>query len=308
MMETDLAMYRAGYRGEQILDYHLSGITSPHFAIFHNLRLFDHKNPFQLDTLLLTPSFALIIEAKHLSGKLIFENDFDQCIRIKNDQTKERIENPIAQSARQQSHLQSLFRWMEVDNLPVHSIVAFTHPSIILETSSPPPKYISQLILVENVVNRIRKHHHFHSKNLLTTSQFERLQTRLLHKHAPLIHALLKKYDIPPGTLRKGVQCEKCNNLSMTWKRRSWECSVCKFRSRTAHIAALLDYFLLVQRSISIRECCDFLGLDKRHVAYYLLNSMGLSTVGKSKATRYVFNFESFGDEVLNGKVLEKSN
>lgn len=70
----------AGYRGEQSLDYYLGFLTN--YFILHDLRLPDRDHHFQLDTLLISPYFILILEVKNISGTLIFDDHFKQLIRV----------------------------------------------------------------------------------------------------------------------------------------------------------------------------------------------------------------------------------
>ncbi len=55
LIEKELAMCKAGYRGEQALDFYLEYLPEDDHIIFHDLRLFDTRYYFQIDTLLVTP-------------------------------------------------------------------------------------------------------------------------------------------------------------------------------------------------------------------------------------------------------------
>ncbi|MDQ7861687.1 nuclease-related domain-containing protein [Peribacillus frigoritolerans] len=51
------------------------------YYIFHDLRLQDQSRFFQLDTLLISKKYALIIEVKNIAGAIYFDPHFNQLIR-----------------------------------------------------------------------------------------------------------------------------------------------------------------------------------------------------------------------------------
>ncbi|MEH7332649.1 nuclease-related domain-containing protein [Neobacillus drentensis] len=58
------------------------------YMILHDLNLPDGDSNCQIDTLLLTPEFALIVEVKNMAGKLIFDTENEQFTQINNDKEK----------------------------------------------------------------------------------------------------------------------------------------------------------------------------------------------------------------------------
>lgn len=70
---------RAGYNGEKSLDFTLGFLPKDQFHILHNVRIKDEHGYFQIDTLIASPHFALIIEVKNIYGSIIFDN-MDQAI------------------------------------------------------------------------------------------------------------------------------------------------------------------------------------------------------------------------------------
>jgi len=106
-IEGDLAKRRAGYRGEQSLDYYLSHLPDKEFTILHDLRLFNGSTYFQIDTLILSPYFALIIEVKNILGTLLFDETFNQFIRTRNEK-EEGFPNPLIQAKRPENTIKNL--------------------------------------------------------------------------------------------------------------------------------------------------------------------------------------------------------
>ncbi|MGE6260368.1 nuclease-related domain-containing protein [Heyndrickxia sporothermodurans] len=100
-IERDLKKRWKGYRGEQSLDYFLQFLPRGKYLIFHDLRLKGEQNFFQMDTLILSPFFALIIEVKNYSGTLIFDTELNQFTRINHQNKEEGFQDPIARARRQ---------------------------------------------------------------------------------------------------------------------------------------------------------------------------------------------------------------
>ncbi|MFX3623267.1 MAG: nuclease-related domain-containing protein [Ectobacillus sp.] len=104
-IEENLAKSLSGYRGEQSLDYYLSFLPPKQQLILHDLRLKENGRYFQIDTLILTKAFILIIEAKNIAGTIFFDTAFHQLIRTI-DGKEEAFPDPIMQITRQKQQLQ----------------------------------------------------------------------------------------------------------------------------------------------------------------------------------------------------------
>ncbi|WP_158736957.1 nuclease-related domain-containing protein [Alteribacillus sp. YIM 98480] len=134
-IETEHTKTAAGYQGEKSLDYYLHFLPDNEYLILNDLRL-PHKNHFfQIDTLLLSTRFHLIIEVKNFSGTLYFDPTFQQMIRISNE-TEEAFPDPILQ-VKLQRH--QLFHWLNQNNckpIPIETCVVITSPYTHLKTSA----------------------------------------------------------------------------------------------------------------------------------------------------------------------------
>lgn len=124
----------AGYKGENSIDYPLSFLAEKNFFIFHDLRLYDNKHYFQIDTLLLSQKFVLIIEVKNITGTLYFDPVFNQLIRTK--EGKERaFPDPILQVNRQESQLKNWFSQNRLPEIPIQTLIVFSNPQSVIRTS-----------------------------------------------------------------------------------------------------------------------------------------------------------------------------
>ena len=228
-----------------------------------------------------------------MSGTITFDKTFKQLIQEKN-KVETRIKDPLGQVKRQRFMFS---QWLDVHNFPPHPsdfLVVFTHPDAILKTNTPDHPDFKKVLHVENLLETIDSIETRHEATFLEKHTFYKIKKLLLSKHTPLEQNLLEVYRISATELIRGVQCERCSSFSMKRIRKAWECPHCHHRSQNSHERALIDYFLLVAPYITNRECRDFLKIDSSDTVRRLLLSLGLTTDGQNKGTRYYFNEKLF--------------
>jgi hypothetical protein len=83
-IQNALNKYVSGYREEQSLDYFYRYLPATNLSFLHGIRILHQYYYFQMDTLIITPKFLLIIESKNIAGHLQFESPYDPMIRTLN--------------------------------------------------------------------------------------------------------------------------------------------------------------------------------------------------------------------------------
>ncbi len=78
-IEDALRIVRVGDRGERLLDYYVDIISTSDLSCFFDLRLPREKNFFQMDTLLITPRFLMIVEVKICLETFISKKKQSKC-------------------------------------------------------------------------------------------------------------------------------------------------------------------------------------------------------------------------------------
>ncbi|BCB02081.1 nuclease-related domain-containing protein [Bacillus sp. KH172YL63] len=286
VVKKDLAKRRAGYRGELQLDYYLESVShEKDILILHDIRLEIDGRFFQIDTLLLTPYLAIILEVKHISGIYTLDGKFDQAIR-KWDDVEEAFGHPVSQVERQKKQLIRWFAKMNIPFLPVATFVVMTNRSTVLHTASPHERY-DNVVRVENIEERLISLLQSHRKEYLPLKQLKKVSKLLMKKHTPLIVFPSDVYGIQVKDIMTGVQCPGCQHMPMIRAFGSWTCADCHQKSKDAHLSALRDYYLLVSHQITNRQLRDFLQLTSRNTARYLLNALNLQSAGRTKDTSY---------------------
>ncbi|RZT16419.1 nuclease-related domain-containing protein [Fictibacillus sp. BK138] len=280
----------AGHHGEQSNDYFLKPFLSKGYTVLHDLRLAAHDSFFQIDTLLISTHYILILEVKYITGTLHFDH-LNQVIRVRDDGSEEAFQNPIYQVKRQRSHLTDWLSRNRVPHIPVHSLVVMSNPRTIIK-SLPSHKDIPQYITHSPYLQeRIQVFDKMHSVEKLTKREITKLSKLLVRQHTPDNPDLIKRYQIEEKDIIKGVYCTKCFYMPVVRKHNTWVCPKCSKKDRNLHLPSLEDYALLYGASITNKEFCNFLQIPSRHVAKRILSNMNLPHTGGCKGRTYTLPY-----------------
>jgi hypothetical protein len=276
----------AGYRGEKSLVFHLSMLSESKFHIFHGLRLLYGKYYFQIDTLILTTAFALILEVKNLSGEISFKKELNQTIQKHNGHEK-RIKNPVLQARLQAKKLKKWLEDFHFTEIPIHYLFINTNEKAIIRYDSGIEHTTRSICNSEFLLEKIAQIEDNHKNEILDMKELRKIKRTLLTKHTPENPDILHYFNLSQKDTLTGVQCPECRCFSMNYKYGTWCCPKCKHKSKTAHIQAINDYFLLIKPSITNAELRKYLHIDSIKVANKILTSMNLSITGKFKDRAY---------------------
>lgn len=117
-VQADLVNKKAAIKGEKEVNFPLSFLDESKYLIIHNLRLPDRQGHFQIDTLLVTDRFMLLLEVKNWYGTIIFGEN-GQVTRIGDSEREEGFKNPIPQAKLQRYRLQKRLREQGYSNIPI---------------------------------------------------------------------------------------------------------------------------------------------------------------------------------------------
>ncbi|WP_342433590.1 nuclease-related domain-containing protein [Neobacillus sp. FSL H8-0543] len=285
IIKKDLGAWLKGYYGEKDADYYLSFLPEEKYLIFHGLRLKD-TNYFQMDLLLISTSFALIIEVKNISGKLIFKKGSNLVVK-EFDNNEEGMPNPIQQVKRQQIQYMNWLNKRQLKGLPVESLVMISKTTTIVETTPDNHQIFQQLIYAESLLDKIRELGMKYQKPRISQKRLLQLSDTLLKEHKITIPDILQKYQISQSELIPGVQCSNCKSFPMKYFSANWHCSYCNFISKTAHFQTVDDYFLLINQTITRKQFAQVLQIEATSKAKNLLLALKLPNTGSKRGTRY---------------------
>lgn len=286
----DLAKRTAGHKGEVSLNFHLSGLDQKQFRILHNVRLKVNEFIFQIDFMLVSTNFILILEVKNIAGTIHFESNFDQFIRTINGK-EEGFYNPLVQVRRQENLLNQWLKVNKFPSIPIESFIVFTNPQTIIKADNRfrDSKKIIHSYYLATKIDLLEKIHRHQS---LTEKDLAKLTRLIKKKNEPEEVDILARYGIKKEEILKGVHCPNCSYLPLKRKGK-WFCEKCRCFFQDPHLIALHDYLLLLQSTISYQQFKDFLQIESRSVASKLLSSLGLSYTGSTKNRVYYLSEDS---------------
>lgn len=277
------AAVQAGFGGEQELDKVFESYAfSMKHGIFHDLSLAS-STYFQVDTLFITPWYAVLFEVKNIAGELTVTENPPQLIRVLDSGQVSGFKSPIAQL---ESNCELFQDWLYSRNiaLPVYGavVLAYAKQRIdVFDTNIP-------ILFPSAVPSFIRKLPT--TSPLLDDETFADLMMQLGSSHREFIPSpICETYSIRRSDIRTGVICPGCKGLGMSWHRRKWECMNCGCRCSKAHEQAIRDWFLLFGGKMKNSDCRKFLHLDRQQNANRLLRDMDLHTEGANRNRTYMW-------------------
>lgn len=293
-IEKDLAKRWAGFWGEIALANYVKELPHDKFLIFHDLQLQYNGIHFQIDTLLISQYYILIIEAKNIAGTLLFDNVFKQLIRIHEDGTEESFEDPRVQCQRIQSLLRNWLVKNGCNLLPVDTLVFFKSTSTILKTNPGDNTDFSKVCKGRDLFNKIEGMEQRYSNERINTETMTEIGKLLLSNHSPKPINILKEYRLTEKDIRSGVCCpnDKCNYIPMNFKRGKWICPSCLTVSKDAILKALSDFCYLYKPTITNQELKDFVHLPNTDTTQKVIFRLKLEATGRTKDRLYYLSTE----------------
>lgn len=292
-IQSDLQKNHAGYRGEKSLSFTFSFLPEKEYHILHDLRLFDGKHYFQMDVLILSTKYLLLLEVKNISGELHFDTKFNQLIRTKGGK-KTAFPDPLIQIKRLKGQLQQV---LKLDpSIPIYSLIIMTNPSSIITTNSSKHPLANQILHSSYLPFQMEQISESLSHHALDIPSIKNIIKKLKKKHTPLNFSVLSKYNLERKHIQDGVICKNCSYLPMSRINANWYCPKCGFKDKNAHLHALQDYYYLYGETITNQQAKKILQIDSTSLAIRLLKSATTKSTLTGKKKTYF----------LSTKVLSK--
>lgn len=247
----------------------------------------------QIDALLITEYFLLIIEVKHFSGTLSYKPQVHEFSRISHDGVVVNFKNPFDQIYRHQLFLNNYFTSLGL-HLPIERIVISSNFKAKLDSS-----LFDFPIL------------HLSGLPTLLGDLFQNYTKKIID--VPIIAARLEQIRknlpiqkrVPRDRIRTGVLCTNCQfQHVMKYSRGFWYCSVCHSKSWETIFFALNHFRLLISSRITNREFREFFGIESSSVATKLLARLNLEKISNGRGSYYIIpeNLLERINQLENGK------
>ncbi|MGE7664348.1 NERD domain-containing protein [Ureibacillus composti] len=281
---VELNKQEAGEYGEQHVLSMLAGSQLPEQTyLLHNVAL-KSKVESQIDILVLSPSWCLILEVKNIKGRLSFNDNPRQLIRKGDDGKDEILGSPEIQVEQYMFGLISFFESHGI-KLPVYGAIHFPFNNAIIE--KPPVKI--PLLIRREVIKFIWSLPRNSGANVDSRKLGELL---MKSQYARDPFPLCNYYKISPRMISSGVECPHCGTIPMQRALRTWKCPKCGKTSMDAHVKALRDYYMLIGKVMKSSEALHFLKLRNRNEAIRILKQNSYRRIGASRSSRYELKFK----------------
>ncbi|WP_017186849.1 nuclease-related domain-containing protein [Alkalibacillus haloalkaliphilus] len=278
---------QSGYIGEKRVLYPLKKLDFPNFVL-HNTRLqtvFSNKH-FQMDFLLVTSNFILIIESKNMSGEVMMKEGSHQIFH--HDKA---YDDPINQVEEQKFQLVNWLEQRSYGKVPIETVVVMTSPNVRMNIHPSHEEHVKKIIPLAKLPAYIRTVNEQYNQRVLSINNARQLAYYFKECHEDYDPDILERFGVASEELLQGVTCEKCKFLTMVMSNLRWRCTKCGHVSRDGVHTAFKDYYLLKGNTIINREFMQFTGITSRHTAKSMLNKFSVKKEGIKRSTRYFLDF-----------------
>lgn len=282
-IQEDLNMQEAGEFGEKHLLTILTENKLPENTfIFHNVILKSIIDV-QIDLLLLSPYWCLILEVKNLTGELTFTSKPPQLICEKENK-KITYRSPASQLNQYIFGLKAFLENYQYQ-VPIYGAVVLPfNNAIIKNLPDDIPLLIGREII--NYIWSLPKNKTINSKIL------GELLIKNCQRNSWSKFPLAQYYGINPSDIKQGVACPHCGTIPMKRLKRTWYCENCQKSDMYAHKRALKEYYMLINQHISPREAMEFLKLRNRYEARRILQANSIGIEGITSSLKYELSLE----------------
>ncbi|QAS53485.1 HRDC domain-containing protein [Halobacillus litoralis] len=186
-VEKHLKLFSIGQTGEKNVRFELQNSMLP-LVILHNVYLEYEDYHAQLDFVIITHKFIMVLEVKKLFGNIHItdQGDFQRVIPKNNRGiNKEGMYSPINQVERHVAILEKLLKDKGIiTNLPVKYAVSFANPKTIIDVSKNAPDNIqSSVIRHDQIKNFIKNELEKKSPLLISDQQVYEIADTILEYH-----------------------------------------------------------------------------------------------------------------------------
>ncbi|WP_162287839.1 nuclease-related domain-containing protein [Indiicoccus explosivorum] len=280
----------SGFGGETWVDDILLRTPFPKPPTVIRDLYFGAPYPNQIDTLILTASYCLVLEIKNYSGILHFSDGGRRMEREHHD-TGERqgFDSPIVQLLAAMDDMRVLLNKIGCP-LPVHGAVVLPHARTLVrgDTGGVPVLYSRAL---RGFISGLP------ARNVIAEEQVVALGHSILrHLAADRVIDFQKAFKYTAADVLPGVRCSSCGRPAVRVSERLHRCARCSTEFSDGYKRALDDWFDFVKPEISVKECQAFLGMKDRYAARYVLQKHGFIADGSTNKRVYRKNKEPLAD------------
>lgn len=275
---------KIGFSGEIKVDDFLESLELPAGVhILKNIELtLGGGQSFQIDLLIISPKYMLLLEVKNIAGELSFEREPNQLVRNLHGKVS-KMDCPVTQLSNTKVNLE---RWLQQRGweISVSGCIILANQQAFVKSApeNAPIRFMKEIPLL---LERMEKY-----PDIISVGEVDRLVKSIGHDRVEYNPFPLREYfRINEAVLKKNQLCPNCHLALRYINHKTRYCSNCRLNVKSDYERALQDWFIIFGQTITSRECQEFLGLSNRHQAKYAIRTVGLKKIGRSVATKYIW-------------------
>lgn len=299
IINRDIHYLKVGLEGERAVSYELKNSFIPMICL-HDIRIENAGYIAQMDYILITEHFIMVLETKKLSGDITINEAGEFIRKFKNKEGKvyktEGVYSPIAQNERHVRILENYLKGNKlIKNIPVYASVIIANPKAIINRTKAPKNIKNGIYKYDQITFMLNKYISKHNKNekwpeskMIKTANF------LLENNSPITFDYYGKYGLDDEDFKEVSEEVIVDNKSYE-KEETAELNECtdekmlydelkKFRYEKAKEEGRKAYLIFNNNTL------DELVKHKPTVKEALLKIQGFGTV----------KVEKYGEDVIN--------
>lgn len=286
-----------GVKGEASVLFELQNSFLP-LHIIHDLRIEHGEHKAQLDFVVLTRKFIIVIEVKNYYGNILV-NEKDEFIRrvYKNNRLvfQEGFYSPIRQVQRQTAILENLLKEREIiTQTPIKHVVVFTNPKTILDIKNASDEVKNRILRADGLVQYISNVLKENSPVHFLDNRMNEISNSILSLHQPSNNSHIEDL-VEAKLLEETISQDKNQESAVTTEEKSIEKitavkkeqqlkeALIEFRKQEATKTNVKAFYIFTNKTL------EELVMKKPETVEELKDIHG---IGKQK-------IESYGDEVI---------
>lgn len=237
------------------------------------------KRIIQIDYVVLTRSYILLIEVKNIAGHVKFCSHPPQIIRTLPDKIPQAFDCPFIQLDRNLDGFQKLF---ETLRLPIYTCVVWANPTTTFELNFKPPHSFLTRKKLPLFIQQLEK-----LPVLLKREDYLKMRKDITSR-LPTFNELsyCTRYQVDEKDLLSGLYCPDCHT-ALQKSVRTWICTFCKIQANHLVGANILSQFTIRNSHLSVAEIKKHLPeLEGRMIRNFLVES-GFIAKGFTRSQRY---------------------
>lgn len=278
-IQSRIDLANAGIVGEDRVKMAFDDCLRDDEILMQNLQFVsDSSYSHQLDFVLLTTHFLLLVEVKNISGTLYYDAELRQFTCKKFNGDIKTYRNPFDQILRHHEFLYYFLKNAHV-HLPIHALIINANANSTLDQSFHGQPII-HLSALRNTLNELKSRYPKVTSKQMLVKLRDFLESKTV---------FLEGYrDVKKESLKRGVLCPSCNFSSvMQYVNRTWHCYSCGKNNRYALKLALKDYRILIGPEITNRQFRDWTGLEDVYAASKILRYFKFPSTGLKRGRVY---------------------